>query len=61
MIHEMSSPTQIHLYVAQINSIRLYFIGTIELIICLEFLKTDLKLRFRKLKVLNFGNLEFFK
>ena len=40
-IHEMSGPTQ-----AQINSTRSHFIGTIELIMCLEFLKTDLKLKF---------------
>ena len=45
-IHEMSGPTQAHLYVTQINSTRSHFIGTIELITCLEFLKTDLKLKF---------------
>ena len=45
-IHELSSPTQAHLYVTQINSTRSHFIGTIELIMCLEFLKTDLKLKF---------------
>ena len=52
----MSGPIKAHLYVTQINSTRSHFIGTIELIMCLEFLKTDLKLRFSKLKVINFGN-----
>ena len=42
----MSGPTQAHLYVTQINSTRSHFIGTIELITCLEFLKTNLKLKF---------------
>ena len=42
----MSGPTQAHLYVTQINSTRFHFIETIELIMYLEFLKTDLKLRF---------------
>ena len=42
----MSGLTQTHLYVRQINSIRFHFIGTIELIIYLEFFKIDLKLRF---------------
>ena len=46
MIHEMSGSTQAHLYVTQISSTRSHFIGTIELIMCLEFLKTDLKLKF---------------
>ena len=45
-IHEISGSTQAHLYVTQINSTRSHFIGTIELITCLEFLKTDLKLKF---------------
>ena len=52
----MSGPIKAHLYVTQINSTRSHFIRTIELIMCLEFLKTDLKLRFSKLKVINFGN-----
>ena len=42
----MSGPTQAHLYVTQINSTRSHFIGTMELITCLESLKTDLKLKF---------------
>ena len=42
----MSGPTQTHLYVTQINSTRSHFIGTIELITCLEFLKNNLKLKF---------------
>ena len=46
MIHEMSGPTRTHLYVTQINSIRFNFIGTIELIMCLKILKTDLKWKF---------------
>ena len=43
MIHAMSSPTRAHLYVTQINSTRFHFIGTIELIMCLKYLKTDWK------------------
>ena len=50
MIHEMSGLTRAHLYVTQINSIKFHFIGTIELIMCLKFLKTNLKLKFCKLK-----------
>ena len=46
MIHEMLGPTQAHLYVTQINSTRSHFIEIIELIMCLEFLKTDLELKF---------------
>ena len=46
MIHEMSSPTRAHLYVTIINSTKFHFIGTIELIMCLKFLKTDLKWKF---------------
>ena len=42
----MSDPTQAHLYVTQINSIRSHFIGIIELIKCLKFLKTNLKFKF---------------
>ena len=42
----MPGPTQVHLYVTQINSTIFHFIGTIELIMYLEFLKIDLKLRF---------------
>ena len=42
----MLGPTQAHLYVTQINSTRSHFIGTIELITCLKFLKTNLKLKF---------------
>ena len=43
MIHEMSSPTRAHLYFTQINS---HFIGTIELIMYLKFLKIDFKWKF---------------
>ena len=46
MIHEMSIPTRTHLYITQINSTIFYFIGIFELIMCLKFLKTDLKLKF---------------
>ena len=42
----MSGTTKSHLYVTSINSTRFNFIGTIELIMRLEFSKTDLKLRF---------------
>ena len=42
----MLDPIQARLYVTQINSTRFHFIGTIELIMCLEFLEIDLKLRF---------------
>ena len=43
MIHEMPGLTRAHLYVTIINSTRFHFIGTIELIMGLKFLKTDLK------------------
>ena len=56
MIHGMSSLIQSHLFVTQINSIRFYFIGTIELITYLEFLKIDLKF-----EVLKIGSLKFWK
>ena len=46
MIHRMLSSTQAHLYVTQINSQRFHFIGIIELIVCLRFLKAGLKLKF---------------
>ena len=46
MIHKMLSPTQAHLSVTQINSTRFHLIGTVELIMCLKCLKTDLKLKF---------------
>ena len=49
----MSGPTQTHLYITQINSTRSHFIGTIELITCLEFLKTDLKLVVEILEIKN--------
>ena len=49
MIHGISGPTQAHLFVTQINSTRFRFIGIIELIRCLKFLKTDLK--FEVLKI----------
>ena len=49
----MSSPTQTHLYVTQINSTIFHFIRTVELIMCLEFLKTNLKLKILKLEVRN--------
>ena len=42
----MSGTTKVHLYVTQISSTRFHFIETVELIVCLEFLKIDLKLRF---------------
>ena len=45
MIHEMSSLTQAQLYVTQINFSRFHFIGIVELIMCLECLKTDVKLK----------------
>ena len=45
MIHEMSSLTQAHLYVTQINFPRFHFIGIVELIMYLECLKTDVKLK----------------
>ena len=51
----MSGPNQAHLYVTQINSSRSHFRGTIELIMCLEFLKTDLKLNFEV------GSLKYWK
>ena len=54
----MSSHPQTHLYIIQINSIRFNFIGIVELIMCLKFLKTDLKLDF-EIKNLNFINLRF--
>ena len=54
IIHEMSGPTPTHLYVTQINSTRFHFIGTIELIMCLKFLKTDLKWKFEILEIENF-------
>ena len=47
----MSDPTQAHLYVTQINSIIFHFIRIVELIMCLECLKTHLKLKFSKLEV----------
>ena len=56
MIHVMSSLIQSHLFVTQINFTRFYFIGTIELITCLEFLKTNLKF-----EVLKIGSLKFWK
>ena len=46
MIHRILSPSQTHLFVTQINFTRLYFIGIVELIMCLECLKTGLKLNF---------------
>ena len=46
MIHEMTGSTQGHLYVTQSNSTRFNFIGTVELVMCLKFLKIDLKLKF---------------
>ena len=44
----MLGPTRAHLYVTQINSQIFHFIGIIELIICLEFLKTNLKFEILK-------------
>ena len=49
----MSGSTQTYLYITQINSTRSHFIGTIELITCLEFLKTDLKLVVEILEIKN--------
>ena len=56
MLHVMSGSTQIYLSVTQINSTRFHFIGTIELIMCLDFLKFDFK--FEGLKI---GSLKFWK
>ena len=57
----MLSSTRVHLYVTQINSTRFDFIGTIELIMCLKFLKIE-SLKFWKLKFfevnLKFENFE---
>ena len=41
----MSGPTQAHLYVTEINSLKFHFIGIVELIKCFECLKTGLKLK----------------
>ena len=49
----MSGPTQAHLYVTQINSIRSHFIGTIELITCVEIFES----RF-EIEVLKIGSLK---
>ena len=44
MIHWMSVSTKAHLSVIRINSTRFHFIGTVELLMCLECLKNGLKL-----------------
>ena len=51
----MSGSTQAHLYVTHINSTRLHFIKTIELIMYMEFLKTH------EIEVLKIENLKFWK
>ena len=56
MIHGISGRTQARLYVKQINFSKLYFIRIVELIMCLEILKTDLKF-----EVLKIGSLKFLK
>ena len=48
----MSGPTQAHLYVTQINFSRFHFIGIVELIMYLECLKIDLKLKILKFESL---------
>ena len=52
----MLGPIQAHLPFTQINSIRFPFIGTIELITCLEILKFEVlkigSLKFLKLRIL---------
>ena len=52
----MSGPTRDNLYITQINSPRFHFIGIVELIMCLECLKTSLKLilKIGSLKIDNF-------
>ena len=57
MIYEMSGLIQTHLFVTQINSTRFHFIGTIELITCLTFLKTNLKFEVLKIESLKFWKL----
>ena len=60
MIHGMSGLTQAYLSVTQINSTRFHFIGTIELIMCLDFLKTDIKFEVLnwKFEILEIENLK---
>ena len=53
MIHGMSSPTQAHLYIIQINSPRFHFIGIVELIVFEIF-----EARF-EIEVLKIGSLKF--
>ena len=47
----MPGLTRANFYVKQINSSRFHFIEIVELIICLECLKTGLKLKILKLEV----------